>query len=85
MQRYLHCGGYIKYLMVLIINMKIYKAGQYANYNGRSYRIMHVTINGYKLSVSLDGITGAVDSRYVEVEETQVNLNRIPIHGFLSN
>lgn len=56
----------------IVVSMPIFRAGEWANYDGRSYRIKHTVISKRELFVHLEGIQEPVPSHKLQVAWTQM-------------
>jgi len=51
----------------IVVSMPIFKVGEWANYEGRSYQIKHTVISQRDLYVHLEGVYEPVPSHKLEV------------------
>lgn len=58
----------------IVVTMPIYKPGDWANYEGRSYRIKHTVISKRELFVHLEGMQEPVPAHRLEVAWTQMSV-----------
>lgn len=58
----------------IVFTMPIFKPGDWANYEGRSYRIKHTVISRRELLVNLEGIQEPVPAHRLQVAWTQMSV-----------
>jgi hypothetical protein len=58
----------------IVVTMPIFKPGDWANYDGRSYRIKHTVISKRELFVHLEGIQEPVPAHRLQVPWTQMSV-----------
>ncbi len=63
-------------MSIPIFHMKLFRPGTQAWYNGRPYTVSHVSISGWNLKVSLNGLDEKIDADKVECDYTEINFNR---------
>ena len=56
----------------IVVTMPLFKPGDWANYEGRSYRIKHTVISKRELFVHLEGIQEPVPAHRLQVPWTQM-------------
>jgi len=58
----------------IVVTMPIFKPGDWANYEGRSYRIKYTVISKRELFVNLEGIQEPVPAHRLQVAWTQMSV-----------
>ncbi len=58
----------------IVVSLPIFKPGDWANYEGRSYRIKHTVISARNLLVQLDGVKEPVPAHRLEVAWTRMSV-----------